>query len=256
MTIQEFYRSFASDCTAGCGNQLLTRLEAPVTKTGRCWFRLSHGGENYALLFSNQIDSTYDDGSISKANDVGGEWQIESMRLGLCKSVGEAPLTWQQVTFEGEKRRVVSDPDAFATDPIPLHAKARDYLCYEITLTGSCYPYHEEAVLTMVPDKQMPLPLMIGCDRPVSQKIGFRATPSPRAAARRMIPTPIGWRRLRKTYPQISASGIWASVTPGQRTQPLTAAGWHGQSSAIPCMCASVSTMCCGAEKQKAFCRI
>ena len=173
MTIQEFYRSFASDCTAGCGNQLLTRLEAPVTKTGRCWFRLSHGGENYALLFSNQIDSTYDDGSISKANDVGGEWQIESMRLGLCKSVGEAPLTWQQVTFEGEKRRVVSDPDAFATDPIPLHAKARDYLCYEITLTGSCYPYHEEAVLTMVPDKQMPLPLMIGCDRPVSQKIGF-----------------------------------------------------------------------------------
>lgn len=173
MTIQEFYRSFASDCTAGCGNQLLTRLEAPVTKTGRCWFRLSRGGENYALLFSNQIDSTYDDGSISKANDVGGEWQIESMRLGLCKSVGEAPLAWQQVTFGGQTHKPVSGPDAFATDPVPLHAKAGDCVCYEITLTGSCYPYHEEAVLTMVPDKQMPLPLMIGCDRPVSQKVGF-----------------------------------------------------------------------------------
>lgn len=173
MTIQDFYRSFASDCTAGCGNQLLTRLEAPVTKTGRCWFRLSRGGENYALLFSNQIDSTYDDGSISKANDVGGEWQIESMRLGLCKGVGEVPLAWQQVTFDGQTHKPVSGPDAFATDPVPLHAKAGDYLCYEITLTGSCYPYHEEAVLTMKPDKQMPLPLMIGCDRPVSQKVGF-----------------------------------------------------------------------------------
>lgn len=173
MTIKEFYRSFASDCTAGCGNQLLTRLEAPLTKTGRCWFRLSHGGENYALLFSNQIDSTYDDGSISKVNDIGGDWQIESMRLGLCKGVGDEPLAWQQVTFEGETRKPVSGPDAFATDPIPLHAKAGDYLCYEITLTGSCYPYHEEAVLTMKPDKQIPLPLMIGCDRPVSKKVGF-----------------------------------------------------------------------------------
>lgn len=59
------------------------------------------------------------------------------------------------------------------TDPIPLGATPGAYLCYEITLTGSCYPYHEEAVLTIVPDKQIPLPLMIGCDRKVSQKVGF-----------------------------------------------------------------------------------
>ena len=120
MTITVFYKTYASDCTAGCGNQLLTRLEQPITKTGRCWFRLSRGAENYALLFSNQVDSTYDDGSISRANEVGGDWMIEGMRLGLCKGVGEEPCVWQKVTFDGEMQKFVSGPEVFATDPVPL----------------------------------------------------------------------------------------------------------------------------------------
>ena len=173
MTVAEFYRRFASDCSAGCGNQLLTRFTQPVTKTGRCWFRLSRGGTNYALLFSNEIDSTYDDGAISKAGDMGGEWTIHRMRVGLCRNAGEEPTLWHTVMFEGREQKSVSGKDPFATDPIGLMAKAGEWLCYEITMTGSCYPYHEEAVLTMVPDKQMPLPLMIGCDRPATEKIGF-----------------------------------------------------------------------------------
>ena len=173
MNISDFYQTYASDCTAGCGNQLLNRLEKPATKTGRCWFRLSHGGQNYALLFSNQIDSTYADGSISKANDVGGDWVIEEIRVGLCPGQGEEPKCWHTVTFAGAAKKQVRGNAPFATDPILLGAKAGEYLCYEITLTGSCYPYHEEAVLTMVPDNQIPLPLMIGCDRKVSKKVGF-----------------------------------------------------------------------------------
>ena len=173
MTVAQFYRTYSSDCTAGCGNQLLTRLEKQITKTGRCWFRLSHGGENYALLFSNQIDSTYDDGAISRAGDVGGQWNIDRIRVGLCEKQGEEPVCWHTVTFCGSCEKAVSGKDPFVTDPIPLGAKAGMYLCYEVTLTGACYPYHEEAVLTMVPDKQIPLPLMIGCDRNVTKKIGF-----------------------------------------------------------------------------------
>lgn len=173
MTVADYFRKFSSDCSAGCGNQLLTHLQQPVAKTGRCWFRLSRGGENYALLFSNQIDSTYADGSISKANDVGGNWTIERMRIGLCDRQGAEPANWQKVTFDGAESKEISGIELFVTDPVPLGAKAGAWLCYEITLTGSCYPYHEEAVLTILPDKQVPLPLMIGCDRPVAEKIGF-----------------------------------------------------------------------------------
>lgn len=171
--ITEFFRQYASDCSAGCGNQLLTRLKQPVTKTGCCWFRLSHGGENYALLFSNQIDSTYDDGTISRAGDVGGCWNIEAMRLGLCEKQGAEPANWHTVRFNGSNTKTVEGKAPFVTDAVPLRAKAGDWLCYEITLTGNCYPYHEEAVLSMQPDKQIPLPLMIGSDRPIEKKIGF-----------------------------------------------------------------------------------
>ena len=173
MNTDEFYATYTSDCTAGCGNQLLTRLEHPVTRTGRCWFRLSRGGENYSLLFSNVIDSTFADGSVSRAGDMGGDWRIDRMRLGLCRTVGEEPKVWKHVTFQGKQTKQVSGTEVFATDPIRLQAKADAYLCYEITLTGSCYPCHEEVTLTVVPDKQIPIPLMIGCDRQVETKIGF-----------------------------------------------------------------------------------
>ena len=173
MTLNAFFESFVSDCAAGCGNQLLTRLKEPITKTGRCWFRLSRGGRNYAFLFSDQIDSTYDDGSISKVNEIGADWGIGGIRVGLCAKKGEKPAYWHTVTFEGAVKKHVSGKEPFVTDPVPLNAQAGDWLCYEITLTGSCYPYHEEAVLTIVPDKQIPLPLMIGSDRKVTEKIGF-----------------------------------------------------------------------------------
>ena len=92
MTITVFYKTYASDCTAGCGNQLLTRLEQPITKTGRCWFRLSHGAENYALLFSNQVDSTYDEAAKALNQPVSTVKYRTRKALGQLKTLleGEA----------------------------------------------------------------------------------------------------------------------------------------------------------------------
>ena len=183
MTLTEFYNIYSSDCTAGTANQVLTRDAAPVTRCGRIYFRLSHGGDNYALLFSNQIDSTFADGSISTANDVGGDWDILSLRVGTVSERGTEPEVWHIVTFDGQTQKHVSagDTTPFFCDPIPLCAAGGDYLCYEITVCGACYPYHEEMTLNVVirdgadwiPCKKIPAPLMIGSDRPVSRRIGF-----------------------------------------------------------------------------------
>lgn len=182
MTIKEFYSRYSSDCTAGSSNQVLNRDKLPTEHTGRVAYRLSHGGENYALLFSNQIDSTYADGSISVANDIGGTWKILSMRVGLCRAWDDEPKEWHNVTFEGYASKTVVGPEPFCTDPIPLHAKAGDYLCYEVTIFGACFPYHTEMVLNVrkknadgifVMDKRIPVPLMIGSDRPVTKKVAF-----------------------------------------------------------------------------------
>ena len=183
MTLSEFYKTYSSDCTAGSANQVLTRDSEPVTRCGRIYYRLSHGGGNYSLLFSNQIDSTFADGSISRANDIGGDWDILSLRVGLVDVRGTEPDLWHTVTFDGKEAKHISagNPEPFFCDPIPLSAKGGQYLCYEITVCGACYPYHEEMTLNVViregdgwiPSKKIPAPLMIGSDRKVSRRIGF-----------------------------------------------------------------------------------
>ena len=182
MNSDAFYARFSSDCIIGSANQELVRLDQPQTITGRCRYRLAHGGAQFSLLFSNIIDSTYADGSVSRAGDVGGTWTIHQMRIGLRDDDRAAePAQWFPVTFDGAAEKTVTGAVTFATDPVALHARAGQTLCYELTFTGDCCPHHPEALLPVevqtddgfVPDKRIPLPLMIGCDRPVRRRIGF-----------------------------------------------------------------------------------
>ena len=184
MTLDEFYKTYSSDSTAGSANQTLTADDGPVTRRGRIWFRLAHGGKNYSLLFSNRTDSTFADGTNSKANDCAGDYDILSLRVGLTEGRDAEPKLWHTASFEGSPVRHVpaSETEPFFTDPIPLDAPADSWMCYEIEVRGARYPYHEELVLTIqmqredggwAPGRKIPVPLMIGSDRPVSRRIGF-----------------------------------------------------------------------------------
>lgn len=182
MTSEAFFRTFTSDTTAGSSNQMLVRFPEPVTRTGRVSYRLTRGGERYALLFTNRADSTFADGANSKVNDAGGLWEILSMRVGLAKETGVPAETYQTVTFDGQPNRTVQAGEGFfCTDPVTLHAAPGDYLVYEVTVHGSVFPCHEQMTLNVYsgekeplsPDKRIPVPVMIGCDRPAWQKVGF-----------------------------------------------------------------------------------
>jgi hypothetical protein len=182
MNIDDFYRAFTSASVTGSANQILTRDAEPIERVGRVWFRLSRGGGQIALLFSNRVDSTFDSGSISRANDPGGAWELRSLRIGITKARGEEPKEWIPVTFNGSLRRSVSEGEGeFASDPVPLPFESGDHLAYEVTVCGACYPYHEQMVLSAFcrdggfwrPDKRFPVPLMIGCDHPTRARIGF-----------------------------------------------------------------------------------
>ncbi len=182
MTTETFFRTFTADTTAGSANQVLARFPAPVTRTGRVSYRLTRGGERYALLFANRIDSTFADGAISKANDAGGLWEIRAMRIGLAKEPGMPAGACQTVTFDGRPNRIVQAGEGFfCSDPVTLRAAPGDCLVYEVTVRGNDFPYHEEMVLNVhsgehepLPlDKRIPVPLMVGCDRPARKKIGF-----------------------------------------------------------------------------------
>jgi len=182
MNIQDFYQNFTSDSVAGSANQLLSTFEESKRFTGRVSYKLTQGGAQYALLYSNCIDSTYSDGSISKANDVGNPWIIHSLKVGLSAAHDVLPVSWIPVTFDGELTKKVEGPISFATDAIFLNAKADEYLHLEMDFEGTRFPYHEEILLDVQvrndngifeSNKKMPVPLMIGCDRKVEKKIGF-----------------------------------------------------------------------------------
>lgn len=65
----KYFEDFTSNTYAGSGNQLHFKMNENEIRTGRVFYKISVGGEyNYSILFSNIIDSTYADGSISHKN--------------------------------------------------------------------------------------------------------------------------------------------------------------------------------------------
>lgn len=181
MKTEKFFADFASDTSSGSANQVEARFEECVKRKGELRYRLTNGGSSYAFLFSNIIDSTFSDGSITRAGDVCGDWDILSLRAGTAHDYTSSPVCMKTVTFDGSESYHVSGADIFASDEVILEAKKGDYLVYEITVCGKQYPYHHEITMksvveqdgVIVSDNRIPVPLCIGSSRPVEKRIGF-----------------------------------------------------------------------------------
>jgi len=182
-----YFDRYTSASTAGSGNQHFFRTESPEEVcTARAFYRLSVTGTyGFSLLFSNTIDSTYANGAVSHKNRLCDEWEILGGRVAVS---GEAymdrmaePRDFLPLTFGGRAEKTVAPGEFFVTDAFSLSVKEGDYLCVELTFRGKEIPYHEEAQIPVfrwrngawVHDRRMPLPGMIGCDRPVRARIGF-----------------------------------------------------------------------------------
>jgi len=194
----KYFEQFSSNTYAGSGNQLYFEMDENEIRTGRVFYKISVGGEyNYSILFSNIIDSTFSDGSISYKNLICDNWTIHNAKIGRCKffnpekelselSMGGIGadievLDFKDITFDGKINKEVFAGDFFASDPIKLKFKKDEYLCLEITFSGKMIPYHEETLLPVfIKDggqwkysKFMPFAGMIGCDRKVKGKVAY-----------------------------------------------------------------------------------
>ena len=77
-----FFEEFVSNTTAGTSNQSLFPGGEGVS---RVFYRLLWGGtEQYSLLFSNTLDSTFADGTRSRANQLCGPWTLS---VSCCASL-------------------------------------------------------------------------------------------------------------------------------------------------------------------------
>lgn len=195
-----YFENFKSNTYAGSGNQLYFTMDENEIRTGRAFYKISVGGKyNYSILFSNIIDSTFADGSISQKNLVCDEWTIHGMKIGKCdkfnsyKELSDLIMDdnnensdivvndFIDITFNGQKSKKVMPGEFFSSDPVMSEFEKDEYICLEITFSGKTIPYHEETLLPVfVKDEEewkyskfMPFAGMIGCDRNVKSKIAY-----------------------------------------------------------------------------------
>ena len=173
-----YFDELSSATLAAGGNQAVCFPEGE--QVGRVYYRVFAGGTyRYSLLFADTIDSTFADGSLSRAGDVCGDWEVTHLALGVCREVGGEPTV--ALTIGGAPSHTVSAGEVFATDPVELSAEAGDYLCVEIGFRGEKVPCHLETQIPVfrreedafVPCPEVPLPSMVGCDRPVARRVGY-----------------------------------------------------------------------------------
>ena len=108
----KYFEQFTSNSYAGSSNQFYFNMNEGEVRTGRIYYKISVGGEyNYSILFSNIIDSTYADGSLSHMNLICDEWKIHSLKIGKCSefpediNAGIYVTDFKEATFDGKKEK-------------------------------------------------------------------------------------------------------------------------------------------------------
>lgn len=185
-----YFNKYTSNTCASSANQHYFTLDKNEVCTGRVFYKIFSGGKyNYSLLFSNIIDSTYADGDVSHKNLICNEWTIHSAKIGRCRYIPKDITNYSGIevedfvplTFGGKALKNVMPGEFFCSDEVELEFEKGEFLCLEMTFSGTMLPYHEESLLPIYIldgkdwkyNKKMPLPGMIGCDRKVKERIGY-----------------------------------------------------------------------------------
>ncbi|WP_438350820.1 SGNH/GDSL hydrolase family protein [Paenibacillus sp. FA6] len=146
------YASATVQSTAS--NFIMNRTES-FTHTYRTYIKLrENGAQTLKFWHSNAVDSTWDDGSIASASDLGSMWTIEAAFVG---DGGELPngdvVEGMQVplTFEGGTSKIVQPGEKFWSDEVQIELPKGHYLSFTWTIStcssGTTVPYNTEQML-------------------------------------------------------------------------------------------------------------
>jgi len=193
----DFFKKYSSNTYAASANQHIFSMNKNEIRTGRIFYKITNSGTyNYALLFSNILDSTYALGDTSHKNLICDPWIIHEAKVGKCPKnaipeefvspdiatqINNKVYDLKRLTFDGNIQKQVAPGEFFTSDEIEIGFEKNEYLCLELTYSGKVLPYHEESLLPVynktengwIYSKQMPFPGMIGCDRSINSRIAY-----------------------------------------------------------------------------------
>ena len=183
---KEYFRKYRSNTLASTSNNDTLFFKEEKTVTGRLYYKVRKSGKyNYRFLFSNIADSTFAAGENSRANLVGGEYEILSAFAGNSETADNTSLsadTLQKVTFDHQIGRHVGEGEVYWSDEVELDIKEGQYLVFEWTVRGKCFPYTPDKLIpAFVMDENggyrascdFPQPQLIGCDADFEKNILF-----------------------------------------------------------------------------------
>ncbi|MEG1834592.1 MAG: SGNH/GDSL hydrolase family protein [Oscillospiraceae bacterium] len=184
MRLLNNFNEFVSNTFAGTSNNYILKWENPQVVTGRIYYKICEYGEfNYKFLFSNTVDSTFDDGKVAYANLKGGKWKILSANVGdggkNPKKFNEAKLI--PLNFCEESQREVLEGEMFWSDEIRLNIPKGHYLVFEWTVEGNDIPYTPDKITpSFIKDgdkfkksEEFPQPHLVACNRNTEKRIAF-----------------------------------------------------------------------------------
>lgn len=181
---QDYFTTYVSNTFAGTSNNYILKWGTGKTVTGRLFYKVcEHGTYNYRFLFSNTVDSTFSDGTVSTANMLGGKWRI------ICAFAGDGGAEiekfreerWVPVLFNQRTERDVLPGDCFWSDEVKLTIPEEHYLVFQWTIAGDSIPYTPDKLLpsfieedgVFKPCVDFPQPQLVACDRNIKKKIAF-----------------------------------------------------------------------------------
>lgn len=187
--IVKYFNEYVSNSIASGANQVI--INCKNAKISRSFFKISVGGTfDYSFLFSSIIDSTYSNGSISKANDVCNDFTIKQISVCVCPANYFEEFNNEKiksldnfidVTFNDSKSYSFNKGELICTDNIQITANSGDYLCFQIEYSGNKIPCHIETLIPIysyrngvwVEDVESPVPNMIGIKRDVKKRVCY-----------------------------------------------------------------------------------
>jgi len=197
--ISSIFKDNASAMVISSANNSIMSINTGGTHTYRTYIKpREYGDFIWKIWHCNTVDSTWDEGQVSRANLSGGEYCIESASLadGGVKADGSVILDSQvQITFNGYDYKNVLPDEKFNSDPVQFSIPKEHYLVFTWTIStksiGMVLPYNCETNLVPVFDAPgnctnesdnnsfnilksvLVLPSLISYNKTVVKNIGF-----------------------------------------------------------------------------------
>jgi lysophospholipase L1-like esterase len=151
LEVEQLHRLYPSNISLGTSSNTMFQPD----KTGCCTYRIFVKPERVGELewrfwYSNTVDSTWDNGSFSRANMQGCNWSIKSAFVAMADE-NKMCSELMPVLFDGKSNKEVAPAETFWSDSVTIKVSQKDYIVFTW-----CIEFTENSIIPITPDTQAP----------------------------------------------------------------------------------------------------